>query len=326
MYPQRQRLLPRWVSGTLQPGPLRLDKDQVAKAVFTYSPDSRYDDDPAVRYHFPVIYRSRAEQAVSDLIIYYMPRRAKEASSSARQSYFATARLTKVAPDPKNNGMCYAILEEYIDFVHYVPVQQHGVFFEKGGEARRGVARQGYFTNSIRTIPEREYELICAAGFGSVIGAEAPARAEPAAFEVAEDRAEFERPLVERLVRRPFRDQAFRRLVEDAYLQTCAVTGIRIINGGGDAEVEAAHIRPVDQAGPDTVRNGIALGRTVHWLFDRGLISIGDDYSILTAPRKIPDNVAQLLNPGRRLLLPPDQNRWPSRPFLEFHRQHIFKG
>jgi len=39
----------------------------------------------------------------------------------------------------------------------------------------------------------------------------------------------------------------------------------------------------VASKGPDSVRNGIGSIRTVHWMFDRGLISIGDDYKILVA-------------------------------------------
>ena len=71
------------------------------------------------------------------------------------------------------------------------------------------------------------------------------------------------------------RDAAFARVVQAAYGATCADTGLKIIKGGGRAEVQAAHIRPVKDKGPDSVRNGIALSATAHWMFDRGLISLG---------------------------------------------------
>ncbi|MBX9460355.1 MAG: HNH endonuclease [Brevundimonas sp.] len=73
------------------------------------------------------------------------------------------------------------------------------------------------------------------------------------------------------LVNRKVRDTSFRRQVCRAYDDTCAITGLRIINGGGRSEVQAAHIWPVEHGGPDTVRNGLALSGTVHWLFDRHL-------------------------------------------------------
>ena len=62
--------------------------------------------------------------------------------------------------------------------------------------------------------------------------------------------AEFERPIVKRMTR-PFRDAAFATAVKAAYGDTCAMTELKIINGGGRSEVQAAHIRPVAEAGPD---------------------------------------------------------------------------
>jgi len=73
------------------------------------------------------------------------------------------------------------------------------------------------------------------------------------------------------MVARPFRDAAFAVSVKAAYFNTCAMTGLQIINGGGRAEVQAAHIRPVAAGGSDSVRNGLALSGTIHWMFDRAL-------------------------------------------------------
>ena len=64
---------------------------------------------------------------------------------------------------------------------------------------------------------------------------------------------EQERERVARMTTRTLRDKAFRRLVVRAYDKRCAVTGMKLINGGGRAEVEAAHIRPVEASGPDRV-------------------------------------------------------------------------
>ena len=85
---------------------------------------------------------------------------------------------------------------------------------------------------------------------------------------------EIERPIVQTLLNRPFRDRAFRRAVLHAYDGRCAVTGWKLVNGGGRLEAEAAHIRPVEQGGPDSIRNGLALSGTAHWMFDRGLIGL----------------------------------------------------
>ena len=57
-----------------------------------------------------------------------------------------------------------------------------------------------------------------------------------------EEQEEFDGP-IERdtmLTERKVRDRQFRRRVLDAYGCRCALTGMRLINGGGRAEVQAA--------------------------------------------------------------------------------------
>ena len=94
---------------------------------------------------------------------------------------------------------------------------------------------------------------------------------------------------IERIpLNRHIRDAAFRKVVLGAYDSTCAVTGLKIINGRGKAEAQAAHIWPVAAGGPDHIQNGIALSATAHWLFDRHLISVSEDYSLLVSHNQVP--------------------------------------
>ncbi|WP_246811713.1 HNH endonuclease [Ensifer sp. ENS11] len=97
-------------------------------------------------------------------------------------------------------------------------------------------------------------------------------------------------------------------------------------NSGGRSEAQAAHIRPVADGGPDSVRNGLALSGTVHWIFDRGLISVDDDYGLLIASGGVPDTITRLINPERRLLVPSRPDERPHSRFLQYHREHVFKG
>jgi len=191
-------------------------------------------------------------------------------------------------------------------------------------------------------LSDDEYDLIWQAGFGHVIGLEERARPAPdipeepmpptvwLAKEPSESHdhvpMEQDRRIVEQLVSRPFRDKAFSAAVKSAYHDTCSFTGLKIINGGGRSEVQAAHIRPVEHRGPDSVRNGIALSGTVHWMFDRGLISIDDDFSLLLAKDRLPDTAVRLFNVNMKLLLPERLELRPHRQFLDYHRQNIFKG
>jgi putative restriction endonuclease len=127
-------------------------------------------------------------------------------------------------------------------------------------------------------------------------------------------------------VARPFRDAAFATAVKAAYDNTCAITGLKILNGGGRPEVQAAHIRPVASLGPDSVRNGLALSGTLHWMFDRGLISLDADNAVLMARDRVPEEVQHLIGPDRNLRPPARPEFHPHPQFLEYHREHVFKG
>ena len=64
------------------------------------------------------------------------------------------------------------------------------------------------------------------------------------------------------------RDARFAKVVSQAYGGRCCFCGF------GAGIVDAAHIKPVGDGGPDDVRNGIALCPTHHRLFDKGSSSI----------------------------------------------------
>ena len=120
----------------------------------------------------------------------------------------------------------------------------------------------------------------------------------------------------------PFR----RRVVLRAYDERCAITGLKLINGGGRAEAEAAHIRPVEANGPDSVQNGIALSGTVHWMFDRGLISLSDDLDIMISRQaNDTDSISGLINRSGRANLPLRPIDRPHPHFLAWHRENVFK-
>jgi putative restriction endonuclease len=138
--------------------------------------------------------------------------------------------------------------------------------------------------------------------------------------------ANEERPRVPLVGERWFRERAFTARVREAYENRCAFTGLRILNGGGRPEVQAAHIQPVARSGPDALRNGLALSGTMHWMFDRGLISLDDDGRLLLAEESVPAEVRRLLRPDLHALLPEAPEARPHPQFLRFHRQKVFKG
>lgn len=235
--------------------------------------------------------------------------------------------MLRIEPDPTKADHFYGFVDNYLEFDHAVPFKEGRHYYESGLQREDGGTNTGAFGRAVRVIPDHEYELILQAGFTETLGMEQPkAEKEMDFYGFADEAAEFERPIVERIVARPFRDAAFAVAVKEAYGKTCAMTGLKIINGGGRAEVQAAHIQPVASHGPDSLRNGIALSGTVHWMFDRGLVSIDDDFSILVAKDRLPDTAMRMLNEDRHLILPPRPDMQPHRHYLAYHRDHVFKG
>ncbi len=209
-----------------------------------------------------------------------------------------------------------------------MPFREGQRYYELAIQRDDGATNKGAFGRAVRGLPESEYDAILRAGFATVLdepASTAPVGAGPSG-RLAEPPAIFDRPIVERVVARPFREAVFSSSIKAAYGDACAFTGLRIINGGGRSEVQAAHIRPVAASGPDSLRNGVALCATVHWMFDRGLISIADNHELLFAKGKVPEQVMRMLNPERLLLTPARPDQAPHPMFLRWHRENVFKG
>jgi putative restriction endonuclease len=299
----------------------------MTKAVFTTKVTPSYKDLPELHYHFPRRYLDRTKQTIGDYIVYYEPRRSTSelSSSGGRQAYFGFARVAGIEEDIELPGHYFAHVSDYQDFSSAVPFADDSNYFESALQKDDGSTNRGAFGNAVRLLPEIEFNQILKAGFSPIIE-EVPLIGDVSPNEISEPGIPFERPIVEMTISRPFRERSFMHNVRAAYANRCAVTGLRLINGGGRPEVQAAHIQPVASKGPDSVRNGLALSGTVHWMFDRGLISIGHDYKILVAKNRVPEDAVRLLNQTGLIHLPKDQTLHPNEYFLKFHRDQVFKG
>lgn len=297
----------------------------MAKGIFVHRTDSIYDDNPAERYQFPRQYLSRVSPCIGDWIIYYEPSKARDT-----RGYFAVAKVADVVPDPTAKDMYLALIEPgtYLDFVNPVPFNgpiglvEQGVLNEAGKISGRAQA-------AVRPLSNADFNRIIDMGLADD-EAFLPRVDELDENRVREDRAPFafevERDRVANLGSRLVRDRLFRRRVVQAYDARCSITGLKLINGGGRAEVEAAHIRPVERGGPDIITNGIALSGTVHWMFDRGLIGLGDDLEILISRQtNDPDGIRGMINRNGFAIPPTRALERPHPGFLAWHREHCFK-
>jgi putative restriction endonuclease len=298
----------------------------MAFGVFIHRSDSIYDDSPAERYQFPSQYLGRAQASIGDWIIYYEPRKVAET-----RGYFAVAKVERIVPDPTARGMYLALIEpgSYCDFATPVPfsgpdgVVEQGVLNDQGRISGRA-------QSAVRPISPGDFNRIVTLGLEQDVPLlpriDEPSRTSLVQEEVAPFRFEQPRDRVSLLSSRVVRDRVFRGNVLRAYDERCAITGLKLINGGGRAEVEAAHIRPVEANGPDIVSNGLALSGTAHWMFDRGLIGLDDDMTIMVS-RQVndPDGVRAILNRSGHALLPARPAERPHPHFLQWHRDHCFK-
>jgi putative restriction endonuclease len=299
----------------------------VAFGVLIHRSDSIYEDSPAERYQFPSQYLARVEACIGDWIIYYEPRKAQES-----RGYFAIAKIQQVIPDPGTSGMYIAIIEpnSYLDFVNAVPFRDADGLVERGLLNDQGKI-SGRAQSAVRPISPADFSRITELGLAEdttlLPRVDAPALPGMREQQQSAFQYEQERSRVAYLTSRIVRDSIFRRVVLRAYDSRCAITSLKLINGRGRAEVEAAHIRPVEANGPDIVSNGLALSGTAHWMFDRGLISIKDDHEILIS-RHVNDaaGVRAIINKTGRILTPARAVDQPHPHFLRWHRENCFKA
>lgn len=272
---------------------------------------SGYNDIPGVRYHFPKAnYLKDVLSLVDALVLLYEPRRGGTSSSSGGRSAFtAFAFIDRVWDDPVDPTHAYLSYRYFTEFIRIVPLSQMSVSAQS-------------LQRAVRPVDYREAEAVVQYGMFM----EAPiglARQGLTDVDVLSTIRETREVISNRVIR----DATFRyRVVEEAYDGRCAVTGVRMTNGNGRAEVDAAHIQPVEAGGPDATRNGLALMKSFHWAFDRGLISLSDEGHILTVERGLDAPVLRMLPSDLRAHLPRHAEQRPHPAFLQWHREHVFKG
>jgi putative restriction endonuclease len=294
-------------------------------AIFMHRSDSIYEDSPSEHYQFPKLYLSRAQACIGDWIVYFEP-----AGVKGSRGYFAIAKVQAIIPDPKIDDMFIAVIEpgSYLDFANPVPFRDADGPVERGLLTENGTLARTVW--AVRPLSPADFDRIKARGLedGSQVLPRVDDQQAATGFEEVQTPFVYDQPRdrVQQVISRAIRDRVFRKVVLRAYDERCVMTGLRLINGGGRAEVAAAHIKPVEADGPDIVNNGIALSGTAHWMFDRGLISLGDDLRILISRHvNNPDEVRSFLRPEGFATTPVREKDRPHPAFLQWHREHCFK-
>ena len=296
------------------------------KAIFDFRQDSEYNDEFPDRYHFPRRYYEEAKRAVGDWIIYRTTQR-----GSGYSAYIGTANVLQIESDPVNPNHYFARVSNHLEFPDPVFFRRENKsYWERNLNSlpSNAIGReiQG---QSIRVISDSEFTAIVSQGIDKTLNPENVVvsgldEQRPILEELSvADSLERNRRIAEFLAKKPIRDANFRLVVLGAYDNRCAVTGLRILNGGGRAEAQAAHIRPVAANGPDHPSNGIALSATCHWLFDRHLISLTNDYELLISKSFRSELKDMRLEEGQQIHVPDNKLLRPNPKYLEYHREML---
>lgn len=124
------------------------------------------------------------------------------------------------------------------------------------------------------------------------------------------------------------RDVRFRLDIVAAYNYTCALTGYRVTTIDGASIIDAAHIHQFSESRNNDPKNGIALCKNAHWMFDQGLWSLDDDYRVIVAHSAF-DEVSRDQKSlrdfhGFQIALPSNTKLWPDPQHLAWHREYKF--
>jgi putative restriction endonuclease len=306
--------------------------------LLTSKPDSPYAD-TATSYEYPARYRRFFEPLTNGepmIGIIYEPR----SGGRGRMSYVGWAALRGVpvrSPNLSAGGQPLwevHYVERVQDFPNPVPRDYLGEPVERWlrdmAPQNRNVVSSGA---SVRWLEEEEGRLILELGHAGQLGGVSEYPIEPTDGGILV--AERTRRVVEAVVR----DARFRRQVMSAYGFKCAVTGLTVGSlpeGRATRLLDAAHIRPVGDQGPDAVTNGMSMTPTVHRLFDEGLVTVrwdAADLVLLRSPAlestmiESPEHGTKIhLETGMPLILPSDKSNWPNADQVRYHQRQVFKG
>lgn len=243
--------------------------------VLDSKPDNQYGDSPE-EYRFPARYLSLFAPLGRGLPIFaliYEPQ-GGDRHLRGRMAYVGWA-LLKTSPEETErvNGqrrwrVSYA--EPYRQFPSPVPRSLGGITLESA--LRAGSHSQ--VGNAVRAIPQREAQIVLELAYGGQYWPEIPYDSVDV---TAPEPEVVARERVDRLVTAIQRDARFADDVVSAYDGACAISGFSTgstVPRRTFGLIDAAHIRPVKDSGPDVPSNGLALTPTLHRLFDARLFSL----------------------------------------------------
>ena len=122
------------------------------------------------------------------------------------------------------------------------------------------------------------------------------------------------------------RSNIFKKEIPKIYNYSCCISGLRIDVIDNISVVDACHIIPFSEGYNDSITNGIALCPNLHRAFDRGLITINEQFQVIvnnnfSEPTSSPYSIKQF--DKQFINLPNDINFHPSIDSLKHHMKRF---
>lgn len=139
-----------------------------------------------------------------------------------------------------------------------------------------------------------------------------------------EARAEGRKRFGELIQIRPRLGQgSFRIAVMEAYGRACAITTEHSL-----PVLESAHIKPYAKGGEHEISNGILLRSDIHRLFDRGYVTVTNDFRFVVSARlkeEFANGKSYYGLHGKQLHVPAQQPQKPSSEMLIWHNERCYR-
>jgi putative restriction endonuclease len=122
------------------------------------------------------------------------------------------------------------------------------------------------------------------------------------------------------------RNSIFKKQIPKIYGYRCCISGMKLEAGFNVQMIDACHIMPFSLSRNDTITNGISLAPNLHRAFDRGLITITDNYRVRISRSFIENDSPFALRQfeDKMLLLPEQVKDFPSAENLIWHNKERF--
>ncbi len=124
------------------------------------------------------------------------------------------------------------------------------------------------------------------------------------------------------------RSSVFKENIPKIYNYTCCVSGYKISTIYNISMIDACHIIPFGESHDDTIGNGLSLCPNIHRAFDRGLLTIDENYRLVVSNNfeedtNSPFSMKQFEN--RTILLPENMSHAPLKENLLWHNENVFR-